>query len=127
MIQSRNHFKKPNVSKMLNSTISPNNVATTEENNKTQKFDSVYTTNMTMAESNDSSIYDLLNGTTNSSDFLVDYDFQLLNATIEATGSSWSCKEWGTAQHTLFQAANFFFAAAFLIPSHFKQGVLLVR
>ncbi|XP_048520992.1 blood vessel epicardial substance-A isoform X2 [Dendroctonus ponderosae] len=37
------------------------------------------------------------------------------------------CKEWTPAQHSLFQTANFFFAAAFLVPGSFKQSVLLVR
>lgn len=41
---------------------------------------------------------------------------------------SWAmCKEWTPAQHSLFQTANFFFAAAFLVPGSFKQSVLLVR
>ncbi|KAJ8960862.1 hypothetical protein NQ318_020160 [Aromia moschata] len=61
---------------------------------------------------------------TNSSEF--DYDYQTYNGT--ADDESWSmCKEWTPAQHNLFQTANFFFAAAFLVPGSFKQSVLLVR
>ncbi|XP_060518626.1 blood vessel epicardial substance-B-like [Cylas formicarius] len=61
----------------------------------------------------------------NSSD-LIDYDYQMMNGTIDDT--SWvMCKEWKEAQHSLFQTANFFFAAAFLVPGSFKQSVLLVR
>ncbi|KAF7268005.1 hypothetical protein GWI33_018806 [Rhynchophorus ferrugineus] len=60
----------------------------------------------------------------NSSD--LDYDYQMMNGTID--DSTWSmCKEWTPAQHSLFQTANFFFAAAFLVPGSFKQSVLLVR
>lgn len=63
---------------------------------------------------------------TNSTDF--DYDYQMLNSTLSSTKESWAlCKEWTAAQHNLFQTANFFFAAAFLVPSSFKQSVLLVR
>ncbi|KAJ8979566.1 hypothetical protein NQ317_012955 [Molorchus minor] len=61
---------------------------------------------------------------TNTSDY--DYDYQTLNGTKD--DESWSmCKEWTPAQHNLFQTANFFFAAAFLVPGSFKQSVLLVR
>lgn len=58
----------------------------------------------------------------------LDYDYQMLNATLQTRGDSWAlCKEWTPAQHNLFQTANFFFAAAFLVPGSFKQSVLLVR
>ncbi|KAJ8966697.1 hypothetical protein NQ314_003347 [Rhamnusium bicolor] len=58
---------------------------------------------------------------TNSSEF--DYDYQMFNGTADDE----SCKEWTPAQRNLFQTANFFFAAAFLVPGSFKQSVLLVR
>lgn len=62
----------------------------------------------------------------NVTDF--DYDYQMPNSTLGPGRESWaSCKEWTAAQHSLFQTANFFFAAAFLVPSSFKQSVLLVR
>ncbi|KAJ8920999.1 hypothetical protein NQ315_015795 [Exocentrus adspersus] len=61
---------------------------------------------------------------TNTTEF--DYDYQMFNGTADE--DSWSsCKEWTPAQHNLFQTANFFFAAAFLVPGSFKQSVLLVR
>ncbi|GLH03039.1 Blood vessel epicardial substance [Gryllus bimaculatus] len=37
------------------------------------------------------------------------------------------CLEWEAAQHNLFQTANLFFAAAFLVPRSFKQSLLLLR
>ncbi|GJQ67292.1 hypothetical protein Trydic_g8193 [Trypoxylus dichotomus] len=70
---------------------------------------------------------DVLFNVTNSSYFSVDYDYQTLNASVPTTSEAWTCKEWTPAQHTLFQTANFFFAAAFLVPGSFKQSVLLVR
>ncbi|KAG5873853.1 hypothetical protein JTB14_019529 [Gonioctena quinquepunctata] len=68
---------------------------------------------------------DFFHNTTNSSEF--EYDYQVLNVTASEDESWSTCKEWTPAQHTLFQAANFFFAAAFLVPGSFKQSVLLVR
>nr|XP_015835225.1 PREDICTED: uncharacterized protein LOC100141516 [Tribolium castaneum] len=62
---------------------------------------------------------------TNTSDY--DYDFQTLNNTGPESTSWALCKEWTPAQHPLFQTANFFFAAAFLVPGSFKQSVLIVR
>ncbi|KAK9869849.1 hypothetical protein WA026_003573 [Henosepilachna vigintioctopunctata] len=56
-----------------------------------------------------------------------DYDLELLNLTKLAELPSWACTDWNPAQHSLFQTANFFFAAAFLVPGSFKQSVLLVR
>jgi hypothetical protein len=38
-----------------------------------------------------------------------------------------SCVEWEAAQHNLFQTANLFFAAAFIVPRSFKQSLLLLR
>ncbi|KAK9693994.1 Popeye protein conserved region [Popillia japonica] len=71
---------------------------------------------------------DLLFNATNGSYYnSVDYDYQTLNASVPTTSETWTCKEWTPAQHTLFQTANFFFAAAFLVPGSFKQSVLLVR
>ncbi|XP_049840316.1 blood vessel epicardial substance-like, partial [Schistocerca gregaria] len=37
------------------------------------------------------------------------------------------CLEWEAAQHNLFQTANLFFAAAFLVPRSFKQSLLVLR
>ncbi|XP_063219900.1 popeye domain-containing protein 3-like isoform X2 [Bacillus rossius redtenbacheri] len=37
------------------------------------------------------------------------------------------CEEWEAAQHNLFQTANIFFAAAFLVPRNFRQSLLLLR
>ncbi|XP_011332880.1 blood vessel epicardial substance isoform X3 [Ooceraea biroi] len=48
-----------------------------------------------------------------------------LNATILVPGGY--CDEWEAAQHKLFQAANLFFAAAFLVPRSFKASVLALR
>ncbi|XP_066593938.1 blood vessel epicardial substance-B-like [Prorops nasuta] len=48
-----------------------------------------------------------------------------LNATALAPGSY--CDEWEAAQHKLFQAANLFFAAAFIVPRSFKASVLALR
>lgn len=62
---------------------------------------------------------------TNTSDY--DYDFQTFNTTGPVSTSWALCKEWTPAQHPLFQTANFFFAAAFLVPGSFKQSVLIVR
>lgn len=69
---------------------------------------------------------DFYNITANSSDY--DYDFQTFNSSGSIETQSWAlCKEWTPAQHPLFQTANFFFAAAFLVPGSFKQSVLIVR
>ncbi|XP_043275255.1 blood vessel epicardial substance-like [Venturia canescens] len=48
-----------------------------------------------------------------------------LNATVLPPGGY--CDEWESAQHKLFQAANLFFAAAFLVPRSFKASVLALR
>ena len=37
------------------------------------------------------------------------------------------CDVWEEAQHNLFQTANMFMAAAFIVPKNFKQNILLVR
>ncbi|XP_057665400.1 blood vessel epicardial substance-B-like [Diorhabda carinulata] len=67
---------------------------------------------------------DFFHNLTNNSE--LEYDYQMVNST--GKNDLWSsCKEWTPAQHNLFQTANFFFAAAFLVPGSFKQSVLLVR
>ncbi|KAL1131492.1 hypothetical protein AAG570_011109 [Ranatra chinensis] len=38
-----------------------------------------------------------------------------------------SCGEWKPAQHNLFQLSNLFFAAAFLVPRSYKQGIIILR
>ncbi|XP_015601976.1 blood vessel epicardial substance [Cephus cinctus] len=48
-----------------------------------------------------------------------------LNSTIAPPGGY--CDEWESAQHKLFQAANLFFAAAFIVPRSFKASVLALR
>ncbi|XP_015108580.1 blood vessel epicardial substance [Diachasma alloeum] len=48
-----------------------------------------------------------------------------LNATVLPHGGY--CDEWESAQHKLFQVANLFFAAAFLVPRSFKASVLALR
>ncbi|XP_034945749.1 blood vessel epicardial substance-like [Chelonus insularis] len=48
-----------------------------------------------------------------------------LNSTTLSSGGY--CDEWEAAQHKLFQAANLFFAAAFLVPRSFKASVLALR
>ncbi|XP_012277107.1 blood vessel epicardial substance [Orussus abietinus] len=48
-----------------------------------------------------------------------------LNATALTPGGY--CDEWEAAQHKLFQTANLFFAAAFLVPRSFKASVLALR
>nr|CAI5829403.1 unnamed protein product [Callosobruchus analis] len=71
----------------------------------------------------------------NSSDYFytttnapeLEYDYQILNETTGEGSWTGSCKEWTPAQHNLFQTANFFFAAAFLVPGSFKQSILIVR
>lgn len=70
---------------------------------------------------------DYFYNTTNISDIdYFDYDYRKLNGTVD--DDSWSlCKDWIPAQHDMFQTANFFFAAAFLVPGSFKQSVLVVR
>lgn len=80
-----------------------------------------FTTETNMSYWNQS---DFFHNLTNNSE--LEYDYQTLNTT--AKDDLWSsCKEWTPAQHNLFQTANFFFAAAFLVPGNFKQSVLLVR
>ena len=53
------------------------------------------------------------------------------NATAPANASSVCvvkfCEQWEAAQHNLFQMANMFFAAAFLVPKSFTQSLLLLR
>ncbi|XP_011697432.1 PREDICTED: blood vessel epicardial substance-like [Wasmannia auropunctata] len=48
-----------------------------------------------------------------------------LNATVLLPGGY--CDEWEAAQHKLFQAANLFFAVAFLVPRSFKASILALR
>lgn len=60
-------------------------------------------------------------------------DFGELNGTgfpDSENGTSYeaiSCGEWEPAQHNLFQLCNFFFAAAFLVPRSYKQGIIILR
>ncbi|XP_014467839.1 PREDICTED: blood vessel epicardial substance-B-like [Dinoponera quadriceps] len=48
-----------------------------------------------------------------------------LNTTVLRPDSY--CDEWEAAQHKLFQAANIFFAFAFLVPRWFKISILALR
>lgn len=74
---------------------------------------------------------DQFNLTTNNSDLLLfDGDYKMFNDNVTSTTvGPWQgfCKDWTPAQHNLYQTANLFFAAAFLVPGSFKQSVLLVR
>ncbi|KAK5646074.1 hypothetical protein RI129_004538 [Pyrocoelia pectoralis] len=133
MIQSRSHFTKPNISKVFNSIVSSTKASPTKmrssDTNKTKftTLSSEYTTYSNTLLDNNSTIWNSTDiySVTNSTDFLTDYDYQMLNSTIPTTADSWtSCKEWSSAQHSLFQAANFFFAAGFLIPNRFKQSIV---
>lgn len=78
---------------------------------------------------NDSASVGLFNLSGNLSDDYPNFDYELhtKNGSV-FDGEPWTfCSEWTAAQHTMFQAANLFFAAAFLVPMSFKQSVLLVR
>lgn len=137
MIQSRAHLPQATTGKpraltnatLTKSTKKPTTMTTTED-----QFDSLsnITANYTLLlEDHNYTLWnnsDLLFNATNGSYYnSVDYDYQTLNASVPTTSETWTCKEWTPAQHTLFQTANFFFAAAFLVPGSFKQSVLLVR
>ncbi|KAG8042689.1 hypothetical protein G9C98_005324 [Cotesia typhae] len=51
---------------------------------------------------------------------------QRLNSTVLPPLGGY-CDEWESAQHKLFQAANLFFAAAFIVPRSFKASVFALR
>jgi hypothetical protein len=55
-----------------------------------------------------------------------DTNVSVTTALIPGEGEA-SCVEWEAAQHNLFQTANLFFAAAFIVPRSFKQSLLLLR
>ncbi|XP_012534851.1 uncharacterized protein LOC105835820 isoform X3 [Monomorium pharaonis] len=57
--------------------------------------------------------------------WLVNNVTERLNVTVLSPGGY--CDEWEAAQHKLFQTANLFFAAAFLVPRSFKASVLALR
>lgn len=134
MIQSRQHLpqsvkknktsngtlsQKKSGSKMLNANLADVNVTKFDAPNNSYYF----TENSTYW--NRTELFNI----TNSSDFSIDYDYQTFNSSVPSTRQPWAgfCKEWTPAQHNLYQTANFFFAAAFLVPGSFKQSVLLVR
>ncbi len=48
-----------------------------------------------------------------------------INTTV--TSSPPQCDDWTHAQHVLFQLANVFLAASFVVPGHFKFYWLLLR
>lgn len=142
MIQSRSHIPqlvtRNRTNKSTTTIIKMNGTAAStttgpRDVNVTTKFDplnngSLY--NFTYYVDTNSTFY------WNQSDFnmtnntdLFDNDYQMFNNNLTSTVEPWSgfCKDWTPAQHNLFQTANFFFAAAFLVPGSFKQSVLLVR
>lgn len=116
------------LNRQLNSTVTPTNRISTKEETMNNNY-TLYTPNDMLAENttllwNNSALFNL----TNSSDYNFDYDYQSSNNSINPDDETWSlCNEWTAAQHNLFQTANLFFAAAFLVPMSFKQSVLLVR
>lgn len=136
MIQSRMHMQQPN--KQLKTTKSPTTAKMPSARLPNQDFNASRMDPIGGNYSNYNGYFMDGNGSvwnitesfnfTNTTDFSVDYDFQMINSTVSPGDGSWGfCKEWTPAQHNLFQTANFFFAAAFLVPGSFKQSVLLVR
>lgn len=130
LIQAKSHMHQP---KHFKSKTNKKNddaiMTTTEDYNTTSWFEPLGVGYGYLSESNVSlwNTSDVLN-ITNTTDFSFDYDYRTVNATATTVAESWSsCKDWTAAQHNLFQTANFFFAAAFLVPGSFKQSVLLVR
>lgn len=134
MIQSRAHMPQATTGKpraLTNATLPKPTKKSTAMTTEDQ-FDSLSNITANYSLLLEDQNYTLWNSSdlfnvTNSSYFSVDYDYQTLNASVPTTSEEWTCKEWTPAQHTLFQTANFFFAAAFLVPGSFKQSVLLVR
>lgn len=116
------------LNQQLNSTVTPTNRMSTKSTDtmNTTGYD-VYTEDMLADNSsflwNNTVLFNL----TNSTDYNFDYESQTQNGSVYASGTWSYCIEWSAAQHTLFQTANLFFAAAFLVPMSFKQSVLLVR
>ena len=56
-----------------------------------------------------------------------DTNVSVVTSYIPGDGEAKYCVEWEAAQHNLFQTANLFFAAAFIVPRSFKQSLLLLR
>lgn len=114
------------LNRQLNST--PTNRISTKNETMNDNY-TLYTSDDMLAENttmlwNNSALFNL----TNSTDYNFDYDYQTLNTSVSPEDETWAlCNEWTAAQHNLFQTANLFFAAAFLVPMSFKQSVLLVR
>lgn len=145
VIQTWAHMPRPNVivkPKVTTSTVSSlftsKQKASTivSESSKFQKnigfVNNNYTVYNNFLKDNSTTINVMWNSSDvnllNASNTDFDYDYHMLNSTMVTTKESWAlCKEWTAAQHNLFQTANFFFAAAFLVPCSFKQSVLLVR
>ncbi|XP_069686354.1 uncharacterized protein [Periplaneta americana] len=75
---------------------------------------------------------DFWNSTPSALGLLVS-NLSLVNDTVVVGGGGGGsglpehCVEWEAAQHNLFQTANLFFAAAFIVPRSFKQSLLLLR
>lgn len=78
---------------------------------------------LTWTEPENASLY---NGTTWSTIYSTTWDngTDSLNATYPTPKF---CDVWEEAQHNLFQTANMFLAAAFIVPKNFKQNILIVR
>ncbi|RZC39702.1 Popeye domain containing protein [Asbolus verrucosus] len=122
LIQLRTHMSNRNI--ILKTNFSE---ASTKEKSSPIMTPSNFNKNFTYLPENTTwNNSDLVYNLTNTSDY--DYDFQTFNGSAGTETTSWAlCKEWTPAQHPLFQTANFFFAAAFLVPGSFKQSVLIVR
>ncbi|KAI4466243.1 popeye domain containing protein [Holotrichia oblita] len=135
MIQSRAHLPQATTGKpraltnasLTKSTKKPATMTTEDQFDSLSNITANYTLLLEDQNYTQWNNSDLLFNATNGSYYSVDYDYQTLNASVPTTSETWTCKEWTPAQHTLFQTANFFFAAAFLVPGSFKQSVLLVR
>lgn len=116
------------LNRQLNSSVTPANRISTKDETMNSNY-TLYPSNDMLAENttllwNNSALFNL----TNNSDYNFDYDYQTLNVSVNPDDETWAlCNEWSAAQHNLFQTANLFFAAAFLVPMSFKQSVLLVR
>ncbi|CAH0557305.1 unnamed protein product [Brassicogethes aeneus] len=134
VIQARTYSTENVVPIRLNTTRIKFDLKSKEENMSLIFNSSRSITPRTIPKSNVSFLGDNITSW-NSSDFFTnignstesDYDYQMYNGTSVETSTWAQCKEWTPAQHTLFQTAHFFFAAAFLIPGSFKQSILIVR
>lgn len=145
MIKSRFHQYVPPATKLpssseapqvtevlsLNRQTSPLPIQHRKSANMTGNYTLYTSDDIVFPTENSSSLWNdsvALFNVTNATDYGLDYDYQTLNTSANGADETWAlCNEWTAAQHNLFQTANLFFAAAFLVPMSFKQSVLLVR